>query len=55
MRCKSGHEQPPMQVVAPTGDPTNQPRPYHCGGCYLANRLDKITRYWRHTTWRYQS
>jgi hypothetical protein len=47
MRCKSGHEHPPMQVVAPTGDPTNQPRPYHCAECYLANRPDKVARYWK--------
>ncbi len=30
MRCKNGHDHPPMAVVGATYNETNQPRPYHC-------------------------
>jgi len=47
MKCDACRkEHPPERVTRSEGNPSQQPRPYHCPSCWQATRGDKKHRYW---------
>jgi len=50
MRCKFQHQHPPDEVEVATGNPSNQPRPFHCRQCREANKRHKIQQWWKKMT-----
>jgi hypothetical protein len=50
MRFKFHHQHPPNEVEVATGNPPNQPRPFHCGQCREADKRHKIQQWWKTMT-----
>lgn len=46
MKCRLGHSHPPERLIAATGNPTNQPRPYHCPECQEVRKQGVNTGHW---------
>ena len=47
MKCAAcGKEHPPEKVTWSEGNPSQQPRPYHCPQCWQTGRTDKKHKYW---------
>jgi hypothetical protein len=47
MRCNFKHQHPPDDVEVSVGNPSKQPRPYHCRRCREANKAAKIQKWWK--------
>lgn len=51
LRCaRCGKEHPPEKVTLSEGNPSKQPRPYHCRCGPETRRGDKRAGYWREMT-----